>query len=233
MKTCAVLVAILLAVFLCCPVAGAATFTEDFNGPTVSHLLKLNVPLGYSFTISGGQGIFGGTNGAVGDLTLSTNFQLLGDFTITARASNCSQAYNSNIGVIIWYPGTGICATTSIYRGYNISSTIVYGQIWGGSPFDGIGSIPTDWTSNIPGPVVMKVQRTGNTLAFSYDFNDSGSFTPLWSASGESLTGTVGALIYIYNGASANFDYFSLSAAGFRFPNAVIPSALPLLLLMD
>jgi hypothetical protein len=222
-----VIVASLMAVFLLCPGAGAATFTENFSG-TLSPELKVHEDPGFSFTISGGRGIFTQAAGTGnGFANLYTSFEILGDFTITVWADRTS-IYTGETGLAVYYPNNLGFADAFFFNNWAASVFDVRGNI------DVTPGFPSGTVANGTPVATFKLERTGNTLR---EYFDAGSgFVKVNEASHDNLALPVRAGLFLTQemgstvGQRVLFDNFSITADNFKYSTGAVSSVLILLL---
>lgn len=227
MKIPMVIVAILMAVFLLCPGAGAAIFTENFSGP-LSHNLKVHTDPGFSFAISGGRGVFAQAAGTGnGFANLYTTFEILGDFTITVWADRTS-IYTGEAGLAVSYPNNLGFADAFFFNKWNENNDI-RGNI------NVTPGFPSGVVENGIPVVTFKLERSGNTLK---EYFDAGSgFVKVNEASHDNLALPVRAGLFLTQemgstvGQQVLFDNFSITADNFRY--SIGAASFPILLLAD
>jgi hypothetical protein len=220
----------LISTFLCIAAptdASAVIFAAAFDGPGIPSGLSATTPSGFSIQVAGGGAVFSkaaGTGNGFG--VLSTEFQIIGDFSVTVDMTRDD------------LNGTG-------ESGLNISFLPAYpmgfADVWSHGPGDIVGNIfvpappgfgttvISDSTTNL----TFKIQRTGNTL---FEFFDRGAGLELISSATDViLGGPVYAQLFLgqelgnTSAHQATFDNFFIVADGFstRIPE---PATLALLL---
>ncbi len=113
MKRTSVLVCLFLAVWT--PAARADTYVTDFTSGAVDPNFTIFASMGFTYSFGGGNAVFTQTAGLrSGSVSLSTSFEVLGDFTATVDASRtnlcCAEAglvvsYANDFSDVFFGPG--------------------------------------------------------------------------------------------------------------------------------
>lgn len=83
----------------------ATTFTEKFDGPSVSSFLQSTSSAGFSFDLAGGQGRFSKAQGSgYGSASLSTKFELIGDFSVDISVNRSFTTGSPDTGLRVQTP---------------------------------------------------------------------------------------------------------------------------------
>lgn len=196
-----------------------STFTENFNGASISAHLVASSTAGYSMSLSAGQLLFQKAVGVGnGVASLTTDFDLIGDFTVAVDTSRTNVSNNAEAGLALSPFGTDI-----FFFGPSLINANIYIA-------PGFGS---QTVGNNSSPVTFRIQRSGNTLTES--FNAGAGFQVLHSATTVNASGPVPASIFLIqefgNTAAHNvaFDNLSIVADAFSSP---VPEPTPSVLLL-
>ncbi len=194
--------------------AGAATFSESFDGPGISPGLSTSLAPGFGFGLSAGRGIFTKTAATgTGFGFLSTTFFLVGDFSATVTADR-SNNLSASSGLASSHPS----GFTDVYF---FGQGNVVANIFVPSP-PGFGQTILGDTDQV---VDFRIRRTGNTIFEEYDPEQDGSFVIVRQATGDLLLGDVKIDLFMGqeagNQGAASMAYDDLVITADAFRNAV------------
>jgi hypothetical protein len=191
--------------------ASAATFTETFDGPTLSPALSTELTAGYSFGLSGGRGVIS-KSAPVGSgfANITTKFSLVGDFstTVTAdRSNNGSASSGLATGHAEGFTDVYFFGANNVVANMFVPSPPGFGQT----------------ILNDSDPLVdFRIRRVGNTMFEEYDADQDGSFVIVRQASSDLLLGDVKISFFMgqeaanQGAASMAYDNLIITADAFR-----------------
>ena len=169
--------------------AQAATFSENFDGATVSPWLQFSATPGFQFANSGGNGLFTqDANAGPGFGYLRTGFQLLGDFTISVQMNRDQLGSSGEAGLDARFFSTYPDGFTDVWS--QGTQTIV-GNLYMPTP-PGFGSgVVADASSQVS----FTIRRSGGTLDLLFDNGNGAQLVR--TATDASLTGPVTAELFL------------------------------------
>lgn len=194
----------------------AASYTATFDGPGVpSHLVPTTTG-GFSIDIVGGQAVLSKTSGVGNGFgALTTDFQLLGDFSATVQLTNYSLPGIGEAGLNASFAPTYPSGFADVWS-YNGDRMV--GNIFVPSP-PGFGT-SVIFTSSPS--FTLNIERSGNTLSLSFD--GGGGMQLLRSATDPILSGPVNIQFFLEQETGntsahhASFDNLVIAANAFQPP---------------
>lgn len=190
----------------------AETYLFNFDNNTLPAQLSTTTPEGFNIDIINGKAVFTKENGTGNGFgVLTTNFQLLGDFTVSVQISLDDVSGIGEAGLSVSYAPLYPNGFSDVWS-YGDTNNIV-GNIFIPSP-PGFG---TSVIYNVSESVLTyEIQRTGNTLSLFFDRGDGLEFVR--SSTNEILNNPVYVQLFLgqetnhYNSHQVSFDNFTISA---------------------
>jgi len=214
----------LLFLFLSPGAQATVMFTENFDG-VLDPNLNISSPTPFSATISGGKAVFEKSSGdAIPGLgaRITTNFQVIGDFTTTVVAERIDLATNGTLGLIVFPDAGG-------FEDVFFTDNTRIGAVFTTPPLSSGQSV-----NNSASSVVFRIRRTGNTMFEEFDAGSG--FEVVNSASHLNLAGPAYVGLFLtqnfgFTGThKGTFDDFMITADQFSSNAIPEPSTFVLLL---
>ena len=186
-------------------VAVAATFVENFNDGVLDPSLNLHTDPGFSLALSAGKALVSKSSGVGnGDLSIITDFTILGDFVTTVKADRLNLTGGpAEMGLrthhalgftdVFLIDSNGINANIAVNPGFGFQTL-----------------------TNSSSPVTLRIRRVGNSIFEEYDTGSG--FQTLHTATHANLAGPVTIDLFLlqeYGSTAAHsgtFDDFTITA---------------------